>query len=250
MSMKNNGRYKINIKIDDFQYASFQEVLQKDSVIFKGTELHNTNIVPVHGKISISATFKTPTVVTFTASLIDNNLNKIHDLTLTLDNKLTSSFSEGESFVIKKYINEDLVTGNLKDLQTFINWKTYTGSNEIETQVDSLQCATAKHIFLTAGYLEQSFVATGRVSVFDMFENRVLEGSELEHKISNFMPFQASLNKFENSVLDLVLTGATRVPLPVDSNLEVIKNCSVTQNLLSGYAYDDGMVVLGDFYNL
>lgn len=240
----NQGRYKIKLYIGDFLYQGSSYVQQAKQLVFLSNKVTNKNTVPVTSTFSMYSGFRTATVTKFTNSLFDNNLQTISSFKLIINKKVLDSDNGSNTIVTKEY-NFDHLDFNT-DLVQFVDWKEQKDTNEIKTSIDPLQCAVAVHKVTTSGYKQYSFSATGKLSIYDEYDNYALSGEELLNKVSNFVPYTLSLDQTNDAVVNLDLSGLLMIPSSVSSGVEVLRDCSIQDSLGSNYNYDLP-AILGDF---
>lgn len=239
-----NARYVINLDVNGLDYAASSRTSQKQQLVFNGKTLYNNNLLPFKADLSVEAKFKTAAVLDFGVNLVDTNFDKIANLTVTLTKNIYAGDNSG-LVNIKKTYSFDHISSDT-NLQRFIDWKSYSSTNNLSTNIDPAQCATAVQIFSTPGYDLQNFNAIGRITIFDTYDKIYLSGDELVYKISNFMPFRSYIDKPNSNIGKIELTGTMKVPLPITDNLYVENSCSGMSSISSGDSYDD-LPILGNF---
>jgi hypothetical protein len=230
------GRYKIKLYIGNFVYQDSPTVQQTDQLTFASNKITNKNTVAVESALTIYSRFRTATVTKFANNLFDNNFKTISSLQLIINKKILDSDNGANTILTKEY-NFDHLDFNT-DLLQFVDWKEQKDTNEIKTSIDPLQCAIAVHKVTINGYKQYSFSATGKLSVYDEYDNVDLSGDELLNKVSNLTPYGISVDQSNDEVVNLDLNGMLMIPSSVSSNVEILRDCSVQNSLGSNYNYD------------
>jgi len=238
------GRYKIKMNIGDFIYQGNSYISESDQLIFASNKVTNKNTVPVETALTVYSGFRTATMTKFATNLFDNNLQKISSLKMSITKKIPDADNGSDTIVTREY-NFDKLDSN-SDLFQFVDWKEQKDKNELKTSIDPVQCATAVHTVGVNGYNQIDFTATGTVSIYDEYDNFVLSGTELLNKVSNFIPYAASIDQDNDETVNLALNGVLLVPSKVNSTIQILRDCSVQDGLGSNYNYES-LPVLGDF---
>lgn len=239
-----NGRYKIELHIGNFAYQNSGLVSQAAQLKFASNKVTNANTVPVEADLTVYSGFRTATVTQFENNLLDNNFQMISSLKLSISKKVVDSDNGSNTIVTREY-NFDKVD-SMTDLASFIDWKTYQDKNLIKTSIDPTQCATAVHTVSVAGYNQLSFTALGKVSIYDEYNNNQLSGTELLNKVSNYVPYAATLDQSNAKTVNLALDGILYVPANVNFDIQILRNCNIANGLDSNYNYNLAPI-LGDF---
>jgi hypothetical protein len=244
MDIRSNARYDLRINIKEFTYTNVNKITAGKSLTFIGTKVHNDNNVPLTSALTVDASFKTPTVTTFTKQLVDGGYNKLAKLEISIDKHSNNGVYYDASNLKSHYEFNNF--GINTDLQSFKDWKSYNGSNSLTTLVDTNKCATAVHNFVISDYSQIAFTAQAKASVFDHYDNSELSGDELVDVLSNFLPFSLIIDSQDNRMVDFNVDGGIKLPSKPQSDLYIKKDCINLEGIVSGYFYND-IPILGDY---
>ena len=212
---------------------------------FASNKITNFNTVSVSSELSILSSFKTATIVSFSNSLVDNNLQTIASLKISIAKKIAEGIGS-HTIVMSKYDFTNLDLDSNTDLVKFVDWKTQKDKTDLHTNIDHLQCAVAVRTVAVDGYKMSGFTANAQISIYDQYNNANLGGGDLLNHITNLVPYTAMLDSENDEVVNVSLDGVLLIPGNVSSNIEIFRNCSKAYGFSSNYNYDQE-AILGNF---